>query len=354
MNLTDLPNLMDERYESDGTPVLAESRIDGIQRRVTATRRRRTVGTLVAVVVAVTAAIGLPRLATHPRGSTTPAAPATVAGFPLWAEGGNVIGAQTGPLSAGSLSLTVTFSRLDYGLAVDSRCTLAQPNSKLTVQIALSVNGTELSQGSCGSSQLEFDPTVLANASLKIGVPAVVRFTITGAQLWDTDYTGRVGTAVPAGTISMAVRQRVPFEDYQLPPRPDPLPSFNGAELVREGSETTPWATLASGGDPLAPISTTITWPHVASDDPWLRYDTFSQTPGYLQLSVDGVNVGRPAEFWGYYDTPDAAMWSANLSADDLAKAGVHVRPGDTVTLTVVPRYVSGAWVVDFQGGPTH
>lgn len=354
MNLTDLHGLMDERYESDDVPVLSESRIDGIRRRVTAARRRRTVGTLV-VVAAVALAIGLPRLATGSHGSVPAAVPTAVDGFPLWAEGGKVIGTRTGPLSTGSVSLPVTFSRLDYGFVVDSRCTFAEPDTNLAVLLSVSVNGTELYQSSCGSGQIEpGDPAVLANASLKVGVPAVVTLTAVYAQLSDTGYVTPTRVTVPDGTIAMAVRQRVPFEDYPLPPRPDPLPRFDPAQLGLEGGEPAAVAMTTGGSDPLAPVTTTIDWPHVAADDPWLRYDAYSQTPGYLQVSVDGTPVNMPAEFWSYSSTPNGAQWSATISADDLAKLDLTIKPGDTVTLTVTPRYVSGAWVVAFQDVRSH
>lgn len=349
MNLTDLPGLMDERYESDDVPVLSESRIDGIHRRVTAARRRRTVGTLVVVLAAV-AAVGVPSLATRPHRSVPAAASSTVDGFPLWADGGIVIGTQNGRLSTGSVSLLATFSQLDYGFVIESRCALDRPGPDGAVMIAVSVNGTELYQTACGSSQIEpGDPTLLANASLKVGVPATFTLTMVYAQTTATGSPVPTTVGVPDGTISMAVRQRVPFEDYPKPPRPDPLPPFDAAELVREGSASPPFATATSGGDPLAPFTTTVGWPHVPSEQPWLRYDAYSQTPGYLQISVDGTEVHMPAEFWNYSGTSDAAQWSGNISADDLARVGVAVKPGDTITVTVTPHYVSGAWAVAFE-----
>lgn len=354
MNLTDLHGLMDERYESDDVPVLSESRIDGIRRRVTAARRRRAVGTLVALA-AVAAAIGLPHLAQGPRHAAPAADPATVDGFPTWAEGGKVIGTRSGKLSTGSVSLLVTFSRLDHGFVIDSRCTFAQPDANLAVLLSVSVNGTELYQTACGSSHIvPGDPAVLANASLKVGVPAVVTLTSVYAQLSDTGYVGPTRATIPDGTIAMAVRQRVPFEDYPLPPRPKPLPPFDPARLVLEGGATAPLATATSGSDPLDPVTTTVDWPSVAPGDPWLRYDVFSQTPGLLQISVDGTGVNMPAEFWAYEAVSSGSEWSGDISADDLARLGLTIKPGDTVTLTVTPRYVTGAWAVAFEDVRSH
>ena len=62
MNLTDLSELMDERYDAEAVPVLADSRVDCVRRRVSAARRRRGVTAVAAVVLLVAGAwVGLDR-----------------------------------------------------------------------------------------------------------------------------------------------------------------------------------------------------------------------------------------------------------------------------------------------------
>ena len=73
--------------------------------------------------------------------------------------------------------------------------------------------------------------------------------------------------------------------------------------------------------------------------------DMASQTPGYLHIRVNGVEVAR-GEWWDY----EQAGYSVPVDKkDDWTKHfGLTVRAGQQVTIEIVPEYTTGAWKVVF------
>jgi hypothetical protein len=338
MNLNDLSELMDERYESDAVPVLTENRVDGIRRKVTAARQRRAAGTLAAAVLVVVGVVaGALTIPTAIGNHPTPASTDPVDGFPIWANGGELIGAGQVPLSDGAtISLTVTPEQLD--LSYEMRCTTDALAA--VVEVDWTVDGNDLPGGLCAGSVIP-NADIWAQYGLEAGTPATFTATVTGAfaNVIDPD----PALPMPNGVLSIAVRQRVPFDQYQFPDRPDPLPTLD-PEVVGAGS---PDVHLVSSDadDPTAPQSITVTWPQVVDPDTeWLSYEANSQTPGYLHLFINGVPLGT-AEFWTYYDS-NSNTYRGTLSATGVADLGLDFHPGDTLTFTVVPEHVTGAWVV--------
>ncbi|HKD96900.1 MAG TPA: hypothetical protein VKB69_04785 [Micromonosporaceae bacterium] len=344
MNLTDLPELMDERYETDAVPVLAESRIDGVRRKVAAARRRQVAGTFAAVVLlaagAVTGVAYLPRGTTGRVASPSPIGP--VAGFPEWANGGHLLAADEVRLRKGAtISLTVTPERLALGY--EMRC--SSDATVALVQVFWTVNGHQLPGGSCAGNNGSVIPNedVWARYGLRPGHRATFTATVIGAIAGPTVFADPgQQVPMPKGTLAAAVRQRVPFDEYQFPPRPDPLPTLDTA--VVGGGHRNVHLITSDPGDPDQPRSVRVTWPAVGQDVEWLTYQANSQTPGFLHLFVDGKPLGT-AEFWTYYDV-DSGTYRGSLSAAGIERLGVDFRPGDTFTFTVAPEHMTGAWEV--------
>jgi hypothetical protein len=62
-----------------------------------------------------------------------------------------------------------------------------------------------------------------------------------------------------------------------------------------------------------------------------------SQTPGFLHVAVNGVEVNT-AEFWDY------SGGGSSFDIEPDIPTGPHLRAGEVVTITITPQYVTGAW----------
>jgi hypothetical protein len=132
----------------------------------------------------------------------------------------------------------------------------------------------------------------------------------------------------------VAVAEPVAFEEYAFPPRPDEL------EPIIEPSEQCdpvyPYRWRSDPADPLRPVTATIELRHY-------RVEALAQTPGFLTISVGGIEAGR-VEQWTY------RVWEANratweIDPDALRAAGLDTAARQ-VTITIEPQHMTGDWLV--------
>jgi len=337
VNIVELPTLMRQHSEQVPGPVLPESRIAGVTRKVGAARRRRTAAGIagVAAIVAVIPFIaGSGGRAVQPAATSTAAT--TINGFPEYAIGGHLVATDTAPLNK-PISLTITPA--DLGLAFSDRCSVADQGLDVEITMALpGGNGLMVGCGAGGGAYASQDS--LAAAGLTPGVPASVTFSAkayrvtTGAN---GEQTGRTPVALPAGTYSVGVWQKLPFDRYPLPPRPKTLPALHIGEYD-VGDAPHIMTVHSDPTNPLTPQTISFTMPTCAKVATSCNATAAtSQTPGVLHIAVNGVEVNT-AEFWDY--TGGGSMFDIESGLPN----GPNLRPGELVTITITPQYVTGAW----------
>ncbi len=342
MNLTDLPDIMRTHSEHDPVPVLAESRLDGVRRKVVATYRRRVAGAF-AGVVAIVMIVGGAAIThhIHGRAAVVPAASSSpvkmINGFPEYAIGGKLIGTRTGSL-AGPLSLTFTPTAL--GFVFSDTCTVDDPTIEIDINISIGPAMKMMFSCSTAASGYASEDPVAADR-ITPGSPTAVTFSPTAFRLTlgtDGEETSRKPMAVPAGSYSVAMWQKVPFGQYPLPPRPKKLPVLDVAQYGLGNAPETQ-TVYSDPANPLAPRTITFTMPDCAKavNGNCNQTAAASQTPGYLHIAVNGVTVNT-ASFWDY---------TGGGSSFDIESAmpGITLHPGELVTVTITPEHVTGAWV---------
>jgi hypothetical protein len=174
---------------------------------------------------------------------------------------------------------------------------------------------------------------------VSVGKPATFVMTITAAHR--PDDTGGDVPIPDTGTFGLAIGERVPFDQYPLPPRPSgplaPLPEVLPAGCTEE---LCPDAVIirSDPADPTRSVRRTLTWAALGS------VDMIAQTPGLLHLRINDLDV-TTGEWWDY------AMSGSGMYGDkddDWKRFGLSLRPGDSVTIDVVPEHMTGAWQVVF------
>ncbi|WP_158566429.1 hypothetical protein [Micromonospora craterilacus] len=346
MNLTDLKQTLDERSDGSTAQVKHHLRLRGVRAKVVARRRRRIATWATAVVVALVAtAVAVPGL--RPDVTPTPAvtptpgvtsSPSTVMGFPEYAVGSHVVSATSAALSERRIELTMVPTTLD--LVVFMRCDGVADD--LMVDGKLTVNGKHVAEGSCNGT---LRPADWAEKGVVVGKPATFVGTITGAQR--SGDAGSVSVPVPEnGTVALAIGERIPFDQYPLPPRPaGPLGPLDHTLPAGCTEALCPNVVIirSDPADPTRPVRQTLAWRTLTS------IDMIAQTPGLLHLRVGGVEVGT-GEWWDYemagYGTygDEGGEWKREY--------GLDLSPGDQVTVEVVPEHITGAWQVVFTPVP--
>ena len=130
--------------------------------------------------------------------------------------------------------------------------------------------------------------------------------------------------------LVVAVWERVPFDRYPLPPRPDHLAPLKPLAPCEPATQA---IYLSSDpGDPSRPVSTTLR----RSGAVYLWWQR--QAPGILHLSFDGREVAT--------DT----AWSYNNAG--LVMDSVKDGPTGLVTVAVTPEKVTGGWRLMLTQGP--
>ncbi|MEU3453227.1 hypothetical protein ABZ671_06450 [Micromonospora sp. NPDC006766] len=338
MNLIDLKQVLDERSGDPAEHVVHHLRLQGVRAKVTARRRRRiaswTAGAIVALAGVAAAAVvpGL-RPDVTPTPAATPSPVRTIEGFPEYANGARVVAAKSAALPQQRLELTIVPTTLD--LVVFTRCD--GTGEKVTLEAKVTVKGHDFVAGGCGGT---FQPGGWYGSDVPVGKPVTFVMTITGAQR--SDDTGGGHVAIPeTGTFGLALGERMPFDQYPLPPRPSeslaPLPEVLPAGCTEE---LCPDAVIirSDPADPTRTVRRTLAWKTIGS------VDMVAQTPGLLHLRVNGLDV-TTGEWWDY------AMGGYGMYGDkdgDWSRLGLGLHPGDSVTVEIVPEHMTGAWQVVF------
>jgi hypothetical protein len=255
---------------------------------------------------------------------------ALIEGFTEYRWGAKVIAAQVEQLPTKRLTLTIVPSTLN--LVWFERCEYEDttaPDASLDIEIK--VNGRPLGGGGCGGSGRPADWAALG---LRLGEPATFIMTVRGAQRFDQQKQRAVDEPLRGtGTIALAIGERVDFEDYPLPARPVTLKpledvGFNGVE-----DPTKRYELNSDTADPTMSASLTIRWP---GD---LDFSAVSQTPGYLHISVEGVEVSTD-DWWDY----EQGTWGGSLSRD--VEGMPQLKKGQLVSITARPEHMTGDWTV--------
>jgi hypothetical protein len=336
-----LRELLEERsrFPEGGGP--AHARLAGIRAKVVARRRRLQVATGAATVLL---AAGMAGVAGLPDRAAPPPVD-RLAGFAEYAEGARVVTATTGPRSDRIIALRFVPTTLD--LVGFVRCDA--PGHPEPVGAELRANGvlvwslreTAAGGGLCDRAARpepvrSADHPGFADAGLRVGEPVTLTLTVARARDMGLDDQQRVvvrpgAEPLAGGTLGLAIGERVEFEDYRLPARPDQLAPLRVPEhgphsvLLRSDPE-----------DPNRALETSIRWP--ADVDHQVQVG--AQTPGYLTVLVDGVVAGR-VELWEYGQDCHAGLV---LTWPGLREAGLAADPGDRVTITVRPEHHTGDW----------
>jgi hypothetical protein len=344
VNLIELPALMRQHSVRVPGPVSPESRITGVIRKVRLARRRRTAAGIAGVAAILAASPFVVSGGGQPvQPAATSTAIETVNGFPKYAAGGQLVATQTAPLDK-SISLTITPT--DLGLEFSDRCSVADQGLEVEITMALA-GGSKLMVG-CNASGGAYASEDSRADHLTPGVPTSLTFSAKAYRVTtgsNGEQTGRTPVAVAAGTYSIGVWQKLPFDQYPLPPRPKTLPTLNIAQYgLGEGASV---KTVRSDPDnPLAQRTISFTMPAcVKATTNCNPTAATSQTPGFLHIAVNGVAVNT-AEFWDY----SGGGSSFNIEPD--MPNAPHLRAGDLVTITITPQFVTGAWEFAVAPGP--
>ncbi|MFR9777207.1 hypothetical protein ACL02O_14235 [Micromonospora sp. MS34] len=334
MNLTDLTQVLDERSGERIKHVRHDARLRGVRAKVLARRRRRIATWTACALVALGGVVGaavVPGLHTDrtpaPADSSSPGR--IIEGFPEYAHGARLVAVKSAALPQRRVELTIVPSTLD--LVVSTRCDYP------LLQEQLSINGHVYeSHGDCGAVQMGpgWD-----RYGVVVGKPATFVLTITGTR--PLDQSGEIRTQVPAsGTFGLAIGERTPLDQYPLPSRPS---GALGPLALPAGCTEVPCQGFviirSDPADPSRPVEQTVTWKTIDS----IAMD--AQTPGLLHLRVNGTEIktGRWWDYAGYSDGmygDQDGRWKRDF--------GLDLRPGDPVTIEIVPERITGAWQVIF------
>ncbi len=326
--------------------------------RVTRLRRQRAAATVAAVVVAVGLAVGLP-LGFSGLGRTDRAVPAweqTTDGLKVWAVGSKLV-AHGSFRSDERRSATLTFRRTAGALTFSSVCS---PDLGKQVEIYWSVNGHVMGGGSCAEgggsyytagSFPDFESS-WKGTGVAVGERATLRYWLTSgprtasARASSDKGMGSPPTyraAMPDTAVTFGIYQRVDPAAYPLPPRPKKLAVLTGPMSAGDGKILGTVDSRTVTGGPNAAVTLTRTLPVTGLD-----YQLGFVSPGQVLVSVNGTAIGRH-ESWGYGE------WGAggtHISRSDLAAAGLDVRPGDKVTITLTPsRFTDPGWTFYLLAG---
>ncbi len=296
-----------------------------VRGRIRTVRRRRAGATSLLAVAGLAAAlvVVVPRLAATPHELAT--APANIK-LPTYDHGGRLAGSVSF-LTSERREASFTFTPTSWDLSWMTQCTPQVLVSDVTV--AFFVNGHFAMGSSCGGSA-SFDgwpgqgEATWSRMGVRLGEPTTVTFRVvpraeTGTG---TPYLTRYDGPMPDVRVAAGIYAGVPLADYRFPPRPAtlrPLPDLLDSDLVRLGS---------APGPVVGTQSTTFTYQDT------LAIIADAVEPGSLTILLDGIEVARWST-WGY-DDGGFGMPFAGVDTDALAAVGLHLNPGQQMTLTVV------------------
>ncbi|GIJ27729.1 hypothetical protein Vqi01_28910 [Micromonospora qiuiae] len=355
--MIDLKDLMDER-SAHGTP--GHGRLAEVQHKIRLRQRRRALaGTAAAAAVLALAAASTLVLGAEPAqpptlgpGSaaasagqptiTTSATPKPVAGrklgpFAEYARGYRVMAAGEAPVSSKKVQLTWTVNSTDVQFF--SYCP-GLPNKYISLDAEVAINGESTGSMNC-LSEVHQGPMTPGSRRVgaNIGETVTVTYTVTAAQ--DMKGTGRQLATIPTeGILHFAVAEKVPFDEYPLPPRPTKL------KLPKPDGMGTEPGTRIVHSDP------TDANKAVSISMPWHRgYDftVIPQTPGIYQVSVNGISVlaGEVYDYSG--NGPNASCQVKRNDQGFCVPELQSVKDGDHVTITVTAQHATGPWLAELR-----
>lgn len=312
MNLTDLKSLLDERAQDAPPVVPLDARLASVKARVRAGRQRAV--TLTALGMLALASVGaataiLPSPLPEPHQTASP-----LGEFPAYFLGTRVV--QEVALNLPERSVAVDFEAMGDAATVFLRCPGMRETTLRTQVTAFGHTEEVICNG--GTALQTFEGHGVTQIEL----------TVTGAQ---RTVDGSTVDVPGRGSVIMAVGEPVPWEDYPFPERPASLQAIvTGAPCH---APECVYALESDPDDPTAPVSATVTWQAVT------MVSTIVNTPGILHVWINGVEVGSTAN-WDY-------IFMVSSFNDVGAKTG-DLRPGDEVTVAVVPEHLTGPWRVEF------
>ncbi|MDX3663137.1 hypothetical protein PV646_38080 [Streptomyces sp. ID05-26A] len=316
MNLTDLTEVLRDR--ADLTDSSHEARMAGVRARVAATRRRRAVAGVAAVVLALVGIV----YAVLPRPDVLPEPAVPPRSMPEYQLGTRLIAQGWGDLP--STTVTVRFVPRSLDLTIFTQCEAGTDERLL---ISTSINGHPMAErNSCGHASRPLNWTGL---DVVPGQPSVITLTVNGKQ-GDFDKTGDLEVLpLPAnGTFAIGIGEAMPVSEYPFPPRPQTLatiPLTHPRPVVELNSDAT---------NPNERKELTVPWP---GDNVMLAQ---LNTPGRVRVLVDDVQV------------IDYSNWAYGLGGTQIERRewkedyGLDLPEGWTVKITVIPERVTGEWKV--------
>lgn len=312
-----------------------------VRRQRRATRLRPVLAGLAATVVVLAGAA----TAVQATGWGQPPPPADrLAGFPEYLEGTRVFAAVSAPLADRTLTLSFVPTTLD--LQLFSRCEGHGLDPDIGLRAELVVGPSTSSGPFCPKLGMDYDvwaggewksddpwKSFWSTAGVATGTPVTVTVRLTRTEPLTADTAEPV--PVPTeGTFALAVGERVAFEDYPPPPRPETLPPLEPfTEPVDVDLRPDP-------DDPNRPVQQTVPVAGTELARCGGMISLQSQTPGRLRVLINGKEVVSQT-FWSY-QPPGYAYLLDSMFNDRCA----GVEWGDEVTITVEPQYLTGDWQV--------
>ncbi len=134
--------------------------------------------------------------------------------------------------------------------------------------------------------------------------------------------------------------EKVPFDEYPLPPRPTTL-----KPPTPDGMGTEPGTRIVHSDPADANKAVSISMP-------WRRgYDftVIPQTPGIYQVSVNGVSV-LAGEVYDYSGSgPNASCQVKRNDQGFCVPELESVKDGENVTITVTAQHATGPWLAELR-----
>ncbi|MGN6599379.1 MAG: hypothetical protein ACTHMW_08905 [Actinomycetes bacterium] len=311
-------------------------RVASVHRRIQR-RRQRLSASVAGVTVAAAAVLAVSVVRLMPASVSPPAhrgtsnaslTSAPVPTVPRYGADGKLLG---GAVLDGSSARTASFRfrPTSWQLTVVDQCQQSLPDD---VEVMVAVNGRAMSWGGCGgaSSGGAANPQQFwSQFGVRLGEESTVTLTLIPAH----PCPGCTPAPLPSSTtvnsvVTAGVYQRIPFEEFPLPPAPRtlsalPAPPDRGESVSAVGV-----------GD-----NVTTSLPASVNGD---RISVTTVAPGDVSLLVDGVLIAQ-------LSSRDYTVHSleADLTVDALRGSGVEVRKGQAVTVTVrTEHFRQPAWSV--------
>lgn len=302
------------------------SRLAAVTERIRHRRAQRvaTVGAACAVVIAILVGYAInPSHRSAPQPATSPTTK-LIDGFPEYQQGTKL--AATAQMTADRPSALLQWRVATLDLQFFVRCEGLAADAP-TVWLRFSHGYYAIGKVGCdvgaGPTAFSWPLDVLDGAGMRSDVDATI---VVEASV--------EGGTVPAGaSFHVAVGQRVGWEEYPFPARPELLDPLDSNRFDEHPGVQRVSAVAEHPGDA---VGTTLAWG---------KWDVhFSQAaPGILHLKVNGVEVYSCAH-WSF--AVNGCAYDLDLTSAALRAKVPSLRAGEKVTVTVEPEHVTDEWAV--------